>query len=165
MERERGGERWSLLTLRSGCCRGRHRRDIAHCRRLSHKPAKAERGTHSCAPSSFPFCFWQQMRCRLGFQEPPRSDWAETNGRKLQRALSSGAVRLAAASLFARLLWRRRCQSRPCGSRGVEALSTYSGRDGGLAAHFFPSLFEPEEDRCHVTLCLRSHQPLPGATT
>lgn len=40
----------SLLTLRSGCCRGRHRRDIARCCRLSHTPAKRRREMRSCAP-------------------------------------------------------------------------------------------------------------------
>lgn len=85
-------ERWSLLTLRSGCCRGRHRRDIARCCRLSHKPAKAERETHPRAPSLSSFCVWQQIRTRLRFQEPQCSVCAGTKGHKLQRTvLSSGA--------------------------------------------------------------------------
>lgn len=41
----------SLLTLRSGCCRDRHRLDIARCCRLSHKPVKRRREMRSCGPS------------------------------------------------------------------------------------------------------------------
>lgn len=40
----------SLLTLRSGCCRDRHRRDIARYCRLSHKPVKPRREMRSNAP-------------------------------------------------------------------------------------------------------------------
>lgn len=47
---EKGGG--SLLTLRSGCCTDRHRRDIARCCRLSHKPVKRRRETRSRGPSS-----------------------------------------------------------------------------------------------------------------
>lgn len=40
----------SLLTLRSGCCRDRHRRDIARYCRLSHKPVKRRREMRSYGP-------------------------------------------------------------------------------------------------------------------
>lgn len=48
----RGGERegGSLLTLRSGCCRDRHRRDIARYCRLSHKAVKRRREMRSSGP-------------------------------------------------------------------------------------------------------------------
>lgn len=40
----------ALLTLRSGCCRDRHRRDIARYCRLSHKAVKRRREMRSSGP-------------------------------------------------------------------------------------------------------------------
>lgn len=53
MGRESTRNEWrgSLLTLRSGCCRQKLRRDEVRYCRWSHKPAKAERATRSCDPS------------------------------------------------------------------------------------------------------------------
>lgn len=134
----------SVLTLRSGCCRGRHRRDIARCCRLSHKPAKAKReALHPCAPSLSSFCFCAfgsrsgSGRIRRAFPGAPAQERTERS--QLQRA----ALRSGAPSGWQ----RRHCWLGCCGGEGAKIGHV---APGGGEARRAPTLEETAEWRLRL---------------